>query len=72
MPKCMNQTITVRGMSCEGCESAVEDALTAVSGVKSVEVDLEGESVTVDGTADTEELVTAIEDAGYDVPDASA
>lgn len=72
MLKRMTQTITVRGMSCEGCESAVEDALTAVSGVNSVEVDLEADSVTVEGTADTDELVTAIENAGYEVPEASA
>ena len=68
----MTQTITVQGMSCGGCESAVEDALTAVSGVNSVEADSEADSVTVEGTADTDELVTAIEDAGYDVPEASA
>ncbi len=68
----MTQTITVRGMSCEGCESAVEDALTAVSGINSAEADSEGDSVTVEGTADTDELVTAIENAGYEVPEASA
>jgi copper chaperone CopZ len=29
----MTVTITVRGMSCEGCEQTVEDALTDVPGV---------------------------------------
>ena len=68
----MTQTITVRGMSCEGCGSAVENALTAVSGVNSAEADSEADSVTVEGTADTDELITAIENAGYEVPEASA
>ena len=66
----MTQQITVRGMSCAGCESAVTDAVTAVAGVNTVDVDRETDSVMIDGNPDTEELVTAIEDAGYDVPDA--
>ncbi len=59
-------------MSCEGCESTVEEALTAVPGVDSADADSTTDSVTVTGAADRDELVAAVEDAGYEVPDASA
>lgn len=68
----MTQTITVRGMSCEGCESAVENALSGVSGVNSVDADRGADAVTIEGTAELDELVTAIEDAGYEAAASSA
>lgn len=68
----MAHTITVRGMSCEGCETAVEDALTVVSGVNSVEVKRQSSSVRIEGTADLDGLIIAIEDAGYEVPESNA
>ena len=43
-----NQVIQVDGMSCEHCKSAVENALTALSGVDQAEVNLEAGNVTVD------------------------
>lgn len=62
----MSRTITVEGMSCEHCEQTVEEALSGVGGVESVDVDREAESATVEGDADEDELVAAVEDAGYD------
>jgi len=62
----MEQTITVRGMSCEHCEQTVEDALEAVAGVTKATADRESESVSVDGEASVDALVTAVEEAGYD------
>ena len=62
----MARTITVRGMSCEGCENAVEGALTDVEGVTEAEADRETERATVAGDADPDELVSAVEDAGYE------
>ncbi|NHN41168.1 heavy-metal-associated domain-containing protein [Halorubellus sp. JP-L1] len=62
----MSTTITVTGMSCEHCEETVADALADVEGVASVDVDREAESATVDGDADPNALVAAVEDAGYD------
>ena len=60
--------IGVDGMSCGGCALSVEKALRTVNGVATVEVDLAGKSVRVDGTAlDRARLAQAIEDAGYDV-----
>lgn len=62
----MAQEITVHGMSCEGCETTVEEALAAVDGVSEVRVNRETDSATIDGTAESDELIMAIEDAGYD------
>ena len=61
----MSQTISVEGMTCEHCEQTVEEALQDVSGVTDVDVDREAERATVDGDAETGELVDAVEDAGY-------
>lgn len=62
----MSQTITVEGMSCEHCEQSVSEALKGVEGVIDATADRETASATVDGTADPDELVAAVEDAGYD------
>jgi copper chaperone CopZ len=62
----MSKEITVEGMTCEHCEQTVQEALEGVDGVTAVSVDREQESASVDGSADTETLVAAVEDAGYD------
>lgn len=62
----MSQTITVEGMSCGGCEETVEEALRNIEGVEQVEVDRTTNSATIDGDADTEDLVTVVEEAGYE------
>jgi copper chaperone CopZ len=62
----MTQTITVEGMTCEHCEQTVEEALEEVEGVTSATADRDSESATVEGSAERDELVTAVEDAGYD------
>lgn len=62
----MTETITVEGMSCEHCEQSVEEALEDVSGVRGADADREAGQATVDGGADTEALVAAVEDAGYE------
>ena len=61
----MSVTLTVEGMSCDGCERTVEEALRQVEGVESVTVDRTTNSATVDGQSDPVTLVTAVEDAGY-------
>lgn len=63
----MSQTLTVEGMSCDHCEQTVEEALEGVEGVTEATADHESGSVTVDGSADSDSLVRAVEDAGYDV-----
>jgi copper chaperone CopZ len=60
-------TYVVRGMSCEHCERAVTQELTAVPNVAAVEADLAGKLVTVRGSGlDDAVLRRAIADAGYD------
>lgn len=62
----MARTITVTGMSCGGCEDTVESALKDVDGVVEASADNESDAVTVEGDANVEALVEAIENAGYD------
>ncbi|WP_435334938.1 heavy-metal-associated domain-containing protein [Haloarchaeobius sp. TZWWS8] len=62
----MDTTLTVTGMSCGHCEATVEDALAGVDGVESVTADHEADEATIEGTAPVDDLVAAVEDAGYD------
>jgi copper chaperone CopZ len=61
----MTTTIAVEGMSCEHCEQTVEEALRGVSGVTDATADRTTEQASVEGDADTAELVRVVEDAGY-------
>jgi copper chaperone CopZ len=58
-------TISVEGMSCEHCEQTVGEALRSVDGVTDATVDREGERASVEGDAEPDDLVRAVEDAGY-------
>lgn len=62
----MTRTITVGGMSCQHCERSVEEALEAIGGVTAAAADRETGSVTVEGSAETDVLLEAVEGAGYD------
>jgi copper chaperone len=58
---------TVPGMSCEHCEAALTEEVSAVAGVDRVEVDLATKLVTVHGTdLDDARLRDAIAEAGYE------
>jgi copper chaperone len=61
----MIQTLIISGMSCQHCVRAVSDALSAVEGVDSVEVDLDAGSAKVDGRAEIAALIAAVVAAGY-------
>lgn len=63
------QTISVTGMSCNGCEQNVESALQNLDGVNRVDADHEANTVDLvleDGISD-DDVNAAIEQAGYDV-----
>ena len=61
----MQKVYKVEGMSCGGCSSSVEQAIKAVAPEASVEIQLEGGLVTVEG-ADNDALIKqAVEDAGF-------
>lgn len=55
----------VTGMSCAACSSRVEKAVSKVSGVESCSVSLLTNSMGVDGTASSAEIIAAVEAAGY-------
>ena len=61
-------TIPVSGMSCNGCEQNLENALRKLDGVTRVEADHEADTVevVVDDVGDAE-VHDVIERAGYDV-----
>ena len=55
----------VTGMSCAACQARVEKAVGQVPGVCSVSVSLLTNSMGVEGTAPREEIIRAVEAAGY-------
>ena len=55
----------VTGMSCAACSARVEKAVLNVEGVTSCSVSLLTNSMGVEGTASTPEIIKAVEDAGY-------
>ena len=60
-------TLAVAGMSCDHCKAAITDEVTRVSGVASVEIDLDTKLVHVRGTdVDDAAVVSAIDEAGYE------
>lgn len=70
----MTQAIlTVPDISCGHCKASIEGAVGALSGVESVTVDIEPQTVSLsfdDGRVDLAEIKAAIEAVGYEVPDA--
>ncbi|MGN0159511.1 MAG: heavy metal translocating P-type ATPase [Brotaphodocola sp.] len=56
---------TVTGMSCAACSARVEKAVSKVPGVTSCSVSLLTNSMGVEGTADSQEIIHAVVDAGY-------
>jgi P-type Cu+ transporter len=58
--------LSILGMRCAGCIAAVETALQSVSGVSSVNVNFADHSAVVIGAAESEQLKTALKQAGYD------
>ena len=56
---------TVTGMSCAACSARVEKAVNAVPGVTSCSVSLLTNSMGVEGTASSADIIKAVVDAGY-------
>ena len=59
-------TYAVPGISCDHCKAAIEAEVAKVSGVDRVTVDVPTKTVTVSGEASRDDVVAAIDDAGYD------
>lgn len=56
---------SVTGMSCAACSARVEKAVSKVPGVSSCSVSLLTNSMGVEGTASAQEIITAVQNAGY-------
>jgi len=66
----MEKTIGVNGMSCNNCKQAVERALSNLTGVSAVDVNLAEGNVTVnfdENVVTLGDIRTEIENQGYDV-----
>ena len=57
--------LTVMGMTCDHCQSAVKSALESVPGVEKASVNLDAGTAEIEGNADTQALIRAIEEEGY-------
>jgi copper chaperone len=63
------ETLTYRvdGMTCDHCKAAVNGEVAKVSGVQTVDVELDPKLVRVSGDGvDHDAVVAAIDEAGYD------
>ena len=56
---------TITGMSCAACQTRVEKAVSKVPGVISCSVSLLTNSMGVEGTASSSEIIEAVQAAGY-------
>ena len=59
------QQYNVTGMSCAACSARVEKAVSKVPGVTACSVSLLTNSMGVEGTASTQDIIAAVTDAGY-------
>ncbi len=59
------EQFNVTGMSCAACSARVEKAVTAVAGVKTCSVSLLTNSMSVDGDAAADAVISAVKAAGY-------
>lgn len=62
----------VTGMSCAACSARVEKAVKSVDGVSDCSVNLLTESMSVDGTASSEDIISAVVNAGYGATEKNA
>ena len=61
----MKVKITVLGMSCSACSSAVERAVKKVEGVETATVNLTQKLLVVEGEFDYNKIVKAVKNAGF-------
>ena len=61
----MSSQYNITGMSCAACSARVERVVKKIPGVTSCAVSLLTNSMTVEGTADSEAIIAAVQKAGY-------
>ncbi len=59
------KTYNITGMSCAACSARVEACVSALDGVSECSVNLLTNSMTVSGSASSEEIINAVKNAGY-------
>ncbi len=59
------RTFDITGMSCSACSARVEKAVSSLDGVEYCSVNLLTNSMVADGSVTDEEIVKAVENAGY-------
>lgn len=59
------QQYSVTGMSCAACAARIEKSVSKIQGVKTCSVSLLTNSLAVDGTASSQEIIEAVKNAGY-------
>ena len=62
----MQTTLKVTGMTCGHCVAAVTKALEGLPGVEKADVSLEKAQAIVSGDADTQAMVDAVKEEGYE------
>lgn len=60
------RTFDIKGMSCAACQATVEKVVSKLEGINSCSVSLLTNSMVVTGSASNEEIIRAIQSAGYD------
>lgn len=70
----MKKLIHVEGMGCQNCVHHVKEALEGLDGVSAADVSLESNTALITLTQDVADsaIISAIEDAGYDVANIEA
>ena len=63
----MTKEYTIKGMNCPHCQAIVTKSISAVKGVKQVDVNISTGIATVEGEHDAEDIITAVRNAGFDV-----
>jgi copper chaperone len=60
-------TVNVAGMTCGHCASSVREEIIQIAGVRIVDVDVPGGTVTIgsDAPVDAAAIKSAVEEAGY-------
>ena len=59
--------LNVTGMTCQGCVKSVTNALKNIDANANVQIDLVNSLVKIDSKASKDQLIVAIEDAGFNV-----
>ncbi len=61
----MKTQFKVEKMMCGGCSSNIEKALSNVTEIDAIEIDLENKTVIIEGNIKADEIASIITDAGY-------